>query len=198
MGKERRDHKETLRLLDCLKVYGFDNSAFSLLHFKPNHTIQEHCEHCQRRVKQFKDGDDNSKVQHRLEIVLGAYERVGFTMRSPLLFQYLAWTALAEVPIPGRKAPEQHAVLEKKILELLRSLDEYGFDGSALSLLHSGGSSMQVLRRLEIVLGAYKGGGFTARRSPSLFRHLAWEALVEVPMNPSQGASGQQHAVSDE
>jgi hypothetical protein len=118
MGKERRDHKETLRLLDCLKGYGFDNSAFSLLHFKPNHTIQEHCEHCQRRVKQFKDGDDNSKVQHRL----------------------------------------------------------------------------------EIVLGAYKGGGFTARRSPSLFRHLAWEALVEVPMNPSQGASGpgQQHAVSDE
>jgi hypothetical protein len=44
-----------------------------------------------------------------------------------------------------------------------------------------GGPNTLVQRRLEVVLGAYEGGGFSDG-SPELFRLLADAALLEVPM----------------
>lgn len=88
----------TIELLNDLVKFGFDDSAFSLLHHKPKETIQGHSSYC-GQVTRFQCGDENARVQHRLEIVHGAYKGGQFTSRSPLFFQHLALLARVEVPM---------------------------------------------------------------------------------------------------
>lgn len=98
----RTDPSRTLELLDRLQDHGFEDSSFALLHHFPNHSIRSHSTYCQKQVEVgalFQDGGANSLVQHRLEIVHGAYQGGGFTDRSPELFVLLSKAALAEVPI---------------------------------------------------------------------------------------------------
>jgi len=97
----RTEPAKTLDLLRRLEAYEFDDSAFSLLHHFPDHSIRAHSAYCQKQAEagsSFQEGGTNSMVQHRLEILLGAYEGAGFTARSSSLFQYLSRAALVEVP----------------------------------------------------------------------------------------------------
>ena len=93
----------------------------------------------------------------------------------------------------------------QRTLELLDELQRLGFDDGAFSRLHhfrlkgrrdtiqshrdyvakrdelrDGDSNDEVQRRLEIVLKAYRSGGF-ASSSPFVFAALAEAAFLEVP-----------------
>ena len=98
----RTDPARTLELLRRLEAHGFDDSAFSLLHHFPDHSIRAHAAYCKKRSESnshFEEGGTNSMVQHRLEIVLSAYEGGGFAVRLPELFRLLSRAALVEVPM---------------------------------------------------------------------------------------------------
>ena len=93
----------------------------------------------------------------------------------------------------------------QRTLQLLDELQSLGFDDEAFSRLHhfrlkgrkdnieahrryvvergnliDGDSNDEVQRRLEIVLNAYRGGGF-ASGSPFVFAYLADAAFAELP-----------------
>ena len=92
----RTKPRRTIELLNDLVKFGFDDSAFSLLHHMPKETIQSHIDHCSKH--ECIEGE-NVRVQQRLEIVHGAYKGGQFTSRSPLFFQHLALLARVEVPM---------------------------------------------------------------------------------------------------
>lgn len=106
----------------------------------------------------------------------------------------------------------------KKSLELLRMLTELGFTDEAFSQLHhfrlknrkalisahrhyckkiesfqGDGENQRVQRRLELVLGAYRGGGFRSG-APRVFTSLADAAFHELPplaVSPKAGFNRQ-------
>ena len=93
----------------------------------------------------------------------------------------------------------------KHTLEILEELQKEGFGDEAFRLLHhlavekkrnekiawfsnfcrdtgrfqDGGNNARVHQRLELVLKAYRGGGFKSR-NPKVFRALAQAAAIEV------------------
>jgi hypothetical protein len=88
----------------------------------------------------------------------------------------------------------------RRTLDLLDALHLLGFNEQAFALLHHRHGTIvahrqycenvthfvenlnnaRVQRRLEIVLDAYRGGGFTSG-SPDVFSRLADASVVEVP-----------------
>jgi hypothetical protein len=92
--------QRTVVLLDELETLGFTNEAFwRLHHFREKDkrdTIHSHKSYCER-IGSFKDGDDNERVQVRLEKVLNISS---YTMMDTLtclpgwLMLHTAWCPL--------------------------------------------------------------------------------------------------------
>ena len=93
------DPQDTIELLNALVPLGFDDCAFQVLHhFHGGAAIAGHLEYCQNVQTHFREGGNNAQVQHRLEIVLAAYEGGGFDSHSPEVFRHLAEAGVVEVP----------------------------------------------------------------------------------------------------
>jgi len=96
------DPKHTLKILEKLKVLGFDDKAFALLHHFPatgkrNATIAGFEQWC-RETGEFQPEGSNSRVHQRLELVLNAYSGGGFKSESSEIFRALAEAAALEIP----------------------------------------------------------------------------------------------------
>lgn len=102
--------KRTLELLDALTAYGFDDSAFCLLHHfrvrKWRESIAAHRRYCEKiagNSGQFLDGSENELVQRRLAWVLAKYEKSQKKAGDSKHFRELADASFKGLPPHGKK-----------------------------------------------------------------------------------------------
>ena len=116
ISEDFADPAKSLELLDALEASGFDDKAFSVIHYhKEPMTIEAHRRYCSMLSE---DGDEfktinNRLVQRRLTMILTMYRSAGFRSGKDSIFVFLAKAALTELPHDTRPLSEQYAQVGK-------------------------------------------------------------------------------------